>query len=710
MGALSRPGPQLGTRGQPEPRAAVSSAQPFGPWFLAFLKNELTPYPGRATLVARMTIAATLTMLIIMTFRLPGAAIAAYYTLLLSRESPTVTVRSALIVLVAYVLGATYTMLGVLLFIDYPLTHFLWVVVSVFLCFFVIKITTNYVAGAAFAFIITIAVPLWDTPLPTSALVVATLWTAGSVSVGLFCTVVVEYLFAGFEPADELHSGLVTRVTAVSAYLRQTALGNGNDKAYGRVQQLAIVGVSRLRRLAANLSPSNRSPERRSTTVSLVGRVVDLAAALEPLRPTLDAKERDRLVRLAEQLDTLLKQVGRQQPTAPPPVLDTSGEAPLVVELERTIGLLQLSLSSPGRDDAGTADPASATTQTTLVPDAFTNPEHLLFSLRGCLAAMLCYVVFNAIAWRGLSTSLATCVITALTSIGSSRQKQVLRLSGAACGGLLFGIGSQILILPMLDTIAGFAVLFVVVTVISAWISTSSPRLSYFGQQVALAFYLIHLQEFYPQTNLAIARDRVMGVALGLLMMWLVFDTLGSRPAAQVMRDLFASNLRLLAELARPWRNGQAANLAQLRELRDKVSANFGSVNAQADAVLFELGPERERDLQLREAILALQPKLRSIFLTEVALLQYRAEIRLEELAPEVLSAQTHFDQRVHQALVDTADAFAKRKSLPPGSEVEPALQDLERAILQAYGGKPTQRAQGILALSRSMSDQLAAL
>ena len=38
-------------------------------WFLQFLREELTPYPGRTALVARMMIAATLAMLISMTFR-----------------------------------------------------------------------------------------------------------------------------------------------------------------------------------------------------------------------------------------------------------------------------------------------------------------------------------------------------------------------------------------------------------------------------------------------------------------------------------------------------------------------------------------------------------------------------------------------------------------------------------------------------------------
>lgn len=56
--------------------------------------------------------------------------------------------------------------------------------------------------------------------------------------------------------------------------------------------------------------------------------------------------------------------------------------------------------------------------------------------------------------------------------------------------------------------------------------------MSYLGLQAALAFYLIHLSEFAPQLSLSVARDRLAGILLGLLVMWLVFDHLWAAPAA----------------------------------------------------------------------------------------------------------------------------------------------------------------------------------
>jgi multidrug resistance protein MdtO len=46
------------------------------------------------------------------------------------------------------------------------------------------------------------------------------------------------------------------------------------------------------------------------------------------------------------------------------------------------------------------------------------------------------------------------------------------------------------------------------------------------GVQIIVAFYLINLQEFREQISPSIARDRVIGILLGLLAMWLVFDQL----------------------------------------------------------------------------------------------------------------------------------------------------------------------------------------
>ena len=697
MGSLVVPGPKAGAKGSPRP-GPVSESPSFGRWFPEFLREELKPYPGRGRLMLRIVLAATLTTLAIVTFRVPGAAIGGYYTLLLPRDSPRATLRAAVTLLLAFALSLTYILLGAMLLVDYPLSHFLWVIGSFFLSFFALSIVTNYAAGSAFAVLIVLAVPTWDTPAPTALLVAANLWTAGSVALAAGVTVLVEYAFSLFETTDELQAGLDDRLATAEAYLTQGAEGQVQPDVERKLHQLAMVGVSRLRQLARSGGAAADETARRSTTVSLVGRLIDLLSSLQNAGQTGSGAQ-PRLVAMAKRIrDLRLSGRGNQQPPAMPGARPAIEKFPVLFELERTLDSLQLSLSrNPGV--LSPLDQAEPAAPPFFKADAFSNPAHLNFALRGCLAASLCYLILNAVAWPGLSTALLTCTITALTSIGSSRQKQLLRISGAVVGGLFFGIGSQILILPMLDSVVGFLVLLAVVTTIAAWFTTASPRISYFGSQIGLAFYLIQLRGPFPQTNLAIARDNVMGILLGLTMMWLAFDTLGSKPAAQVMSELFATNFKLMAQLAKPWPGGQPANLPQLRALRDSISQNFAAVNAQADAVLFEIGFDRKRSLALRQRLLGWQPRLRSIFLLEVALLQYRTQIAPQTLPRRILEAQTAFDGQV-SGLFEALAAEHTRDGAMKEQRTRQAFAELKEAIFDAYHGEPTARAQAILTLS----------
>jgi multidrug resistance protein MdtO len=257
----------------------------------------------------------------------------------------------------------------------------------------------------------------------------------------------------------------------------------------------------------------------------------------------------------------------------------------------------------------------------------------------------------------------------------------------------------------MLDTVAGFIVMFATVTGIAAWFLTSSPRLSYFGSQLALAFYFIQLRGPFPQTNLAIARDNIMGIMLGLVMMWLVFETLGAKPAVQVMRELFAENLHLMAEYGRPWPHGRLADLKKLRTLREKISQNFLAVNSQSDAVLFETGRSRNQSLAVRNRLRAWLPQLRSLFLLEVALMQYRLQVSLPNLPPLVLRAWIHFDGEVSALLEGIARAFRLEDRSYEAHAVKRAHSDLEHAILDAYHNQPTPLGRALLEVSAQLID-----
>ena len=130
-----------------------------GKWFWNFLKTELAPYPGRAWVVGRVTIAATLVMLVVMTFQIPSGFLGAIFTLFISRENPTATFVSGFKAIAAFMLATVYTLIGAAMFVADPLTHFLGVGVSLFVSFFLISITNDYGTAVAFGFTIAGAIP-----------------------------------------------------------------------------------------------------------------------------------------------------------------------------------------------------------------------------------------------------------------------------------------------------------------------------------------------------------------------------------------------------------------------------------------------------------------------------------------------------------------------------------------------------------------------
>ena len=627
-----------------------------GVWFWDFLKNELSPYPGRAWTVGRVVISATIVMVVVMTFQIPYGFLGAIYTMLLSRENPTVTLRSGVRTIISYVIASIYTVLGVMTMIDDPLTHFLWITISLFLAFYLIRVVPDYVTAVGFGFTLAGAIPLWDeTFLTVNQRTENTLWLGFSVVLGTVVTVAVEYVFRRVRPATDLNIGIEARLKSVESLLRQIAAGQHEFKVQKEIALYSSVGTSRLRRILLRSGYPPKFIVQMTAAVALLGRLMDLAASLQIVRSNQffvpEAGDRDRCLKLADQIAELERDVAARKLPKPLEIPSTIAPSalPLLPEMERTVVLMSHTFAGyrtlPG---LVLPPPIEGEHQHLFAADAFTNPDHLKFAIRGTLATLLAYTVYTAIAWPGLSTSIATCIITALSTIGSSRQKQFLRLGGAILGGFVLGMGAQVFVLPYLDSITGFTVLFAVVSGISAWIATSTPRLSYLGVQMALAFYLINLQEFAPQYSLAIARDRIVGVLLGLVCMWLVFDRLWVRDALQEMQDAFARNLRLLAELLElRGTQDKVEAIKQAIQLRDRINEGFNAVKAQADAVVFEFGPTRQRKLQIRNDMRRWQATLGTLLQVQITYLQYLFQLRLPDMPASITEAQTAFEKNL---------------------------------------------------------------
>jgi multidrug resistance protein MdtO len=508
------------------------------------------------------------------------------------------------------------------------------------------------------------------------------------IAVGAGATVVTEALYRIFDRSDPLLTFGDDLLLAVQQVAESIAAHQPPPKpVLARVLQYQMIGTGRLRTTLQRqgLDPTRRA--QRSALISLAGRLIGLAATLEPTPPEPGDDDAIRLRALSERLEVIRTELLESGVISPsPPVLEgqPSSRFPMLQEMERTVALMTEVFQHDEIVDGSQNAPGQDWWRALFLPDAFQNPEYLRFALAGCLAATVCYVLYNALDWPGLFPAVLTCIVTALGTIGTSLQAQLLRLGGFVAGGLVLGIAPQILILPGIDSIFGFALFFAAGTAIAAWFATSSPRLSYFGVQMALAFYFVNLQDFKFQTDLTVARDKVMGVLLGILAMGFIFNRLGTKSDAEQLQKLLVRNVRMLAQLGVcPVVPDRAIAVSQLSRLRTQINDNFASLESQTDAARFEFEfrHRREEDVAECERIQRAQPALRSIYLLELSLLSHRGRREIDaELTQHQNRALDHFLNEYSDELMHIA-AWIAHEEDPPARITDGSIRLLEQSF-----------------------------
>lgn len=688
-----------------QPAISEAPQQSAWRWFLDFLSKELMPYRGRGWTVGRMTIAATLVMIWIMVFSIPNAALGAYYTLLFSRDSARATVGSVIRSISAVGASLLYVTLTVRLFAGEPFLHFMWVAGTLFITFFLISALSEYLAGTAFGFLAVTSIGAWDFPANTDTLFANTLWTGLAILVGAAITIAVELPVRYLHPSDEFLDRLVGRIKSVEDALRCFAENCPMERRpRQQLEQYAMVGTAALRQLLARSSRRSEDIQELSAIVALTGRLVDLTAHVLATQETFPEPERPGFRQAANRLAEIRSALEAKNRRAIAEMNTKSEGAPsgsFLADIQTTIERFPEVYF--GRQTFAAYLPSALDfdqPKRLFKEDAFTNVDHIHFALKGALAALTCYLLYNSVEWRGLNTSLATCMVTALTTVGSSRQKQILRVAGAILGGIVLGMTSQVFLLPHMDGIGTYTLLFAAVTAIAAWIATSSPRLSYAGVQTALAFYFTQLRVFGPQTSLTVARDDVMGILFGLLVMWMIFDRIWVKDSAKDLVEMFASNIRRLAHFDQMVNTGEVrSTIDRVRRERAAIQASFEQARDLSGALAFEFGEGWQRKIEMRDHVRRWQPQMRTYHLLQVALTQYRLETGNLKVGPAAEKALGE-SERILSLLADWEELRQSGEGFQARQQIEEEIARFEQERNQSPPEEPSNQP---VKLARSM-------
>jgi multidrug resistance protein MdtO len=598
------------------------------------LSAELAPYTGRMAGSLRTALAAAIAVSIMLPLQMQGIGNGLYMLLLVSYEQPRLTLRTGLRELIMQLSGIIAALVLIQASGNAPMARVLGVAVFTFMSSFIVRAGRAPAIGFPFCVFSATTLSFWELHLPEKTLIQMSLWPVASGAVAIACAVAIEHLLHVRDPIKRLWQEIDIRLDAVEQLLRlyaRSANREQSEPAVRAVTRLAFAGQTKMQALVEEMGERGDFP-RAPLVIPMFARLVDLVASLGRQSTLFDAAECARFGRAADVCAALRE---RRHPSGETPERVRVGEqTKLLDQIEETLDEIA---TAPEIEQPEPHWQRPEPSDSGLLADAFTNSEYLYFSLRVSLCATLCYVLYNALQWPGLSTAVPTVLITSLGTTGAIKQKQFFRFIGSAIGGVVLGIGAVVFLFPYMDSVTPLVVLVSVVMFASAWIARS-PHLGYAGMQMGFAFCLIALSGLSTPVDLSPARDRVAGVGLALIVMWFVFDRTAAVQTTAAMRATLARLLRSVARLLRT--NASApdrrALIVQSNGLRALIANELSTIRKLAEAVPYEFGTDREHELRVSDGILEVTLGAASLTLNVFAMLhdeEYEGAVNEERLA-----------------------------------------------------------------------------
>jgi len=218
--------------------------------------------------------------------------------------------------------------------------------------------------------------------------------------------------------------------------------------------------------------------------------------------------------------------------------------------------------------------------------DAFTNLEHVHYALKTTAAAVFCYLLYSLLDWPGIHTCFLTCYIVSLGTTAESVEKLSLRIAGCLIGAAA-GIAAIVYLVPSLTSIGGLLATVFLAALASGYVAAGSARISYAGFQIAFAFFLCVIQGAGPSFDMVTARDRVIGILVGIFVVYFLFTHLWPVSVCRRIDPAIASVLKRLDALAK------TVDSREQRVLASEIQASIAAVETDIDLARYEPLPMR---------------------------------------------------------------------------------------------------------------------
>jgi multidrug resistance protein MdtO len=638
------------------------------PW-LERIWQDLQPTPGRLSKTLRMTLASILVLVLMLVLQMPYIAYGLYFIFLIGRESPSVSLRTAFVLVVTIMLVVVAEMSVVIVSDNDPMARVLSVAIVTFVGGMILVSTSLPSLGGAIGFIYCVVIGFWEHQAPEDTLVKNSLRLVAAFAMAAACCVAVEYLFGGRSPADRLEDQFRIRYQALQEMFRLYAQEEVSPKqrldAAARVSRIAVAGPAGMMDLYNHIVDRNLDtgnlPIGTRVHITMLAELMDDSAAFGLQSETRDdPKFRQRCARIAEQCGRLIPAAIPQSEKRLEPGPQTTNS--LLDRVEVTIHSILVMPVDLGAAKNRELAVLPSRKIPFLIPGAIRDKDNIAFALKISLCATLCYIVYNAIDWPGISTSVTTVMVTGLSTTAAMKQRFTLRILGSLLGGLILGLGTIAFLFPHMDSITSLIILVGAIAFAASWIS-GGPRFNYLGIQVAFAFYLVALLDFSAATELAPARDRFIGILFALVVMWFVLDQVWPVRTVTAMRRVLASVLSSGASLFLLIDNVKQRDqlLRETESLRDRLAKNVSALRTMSEVVEYEFGVDREQHVRSSELILQISITAAALIWNQVAVLHDEQGIDFFA-EPDLVEMR----RKLADHLNVMAGAIARKTGFPP--------------------------------------------
>jgi multidrug resistance protein MdtO len=596
---------------------------------------------------------------------------------LITKEDTATTVIGSFLGIIGVTVGLSMSLLALEISMDIPWLRLCFIILYLFGGLFLKRVITIEGLGSAIGIPAAMAMMLPDIMPPDPEVTVEfILWVWCCAAIGLSVNAIVQLLLSSGDPLKLLRRELDSRILAVETALCRLAGEIAAETPVPSLNSLAIAGMSRPLELLKTASIVHRWARERheglSALITLTDRLVTSAIALETLKPDSDTDIcRKRLLNAADCCGHMRRALQSwETPSQKEWATSASGRACHTLSPLSDIDLTleDIGLSVKNLAEAQYRPIASAGKFRLFVPDAFDNPDYVHFAIKGSLAAFICYLALIGFDYPGIYTSVITCFVVSLSTIGAANQKGILRFGGSAVGGFM-GIIALVYLFPNIDSIGGYWVVFGAGTAIAAWVTFGSPRIWYGGYQIGLAFYKAIMQRFGPAFYLKVVRDRLVGIFFGLVVFGIIEHFLWPVRASDAMRSRLAEIFRSLSELARAQTDGAAQPMSSdvLDSWRLLISEKFANIQVLIESSKFELGNSNPDEIQ------KLTGEAQIVFILFLELARLKQDMATTKMAP----AAVELNSAIAKAL-QTFEAYVAEGSAPSDYNLDGVTEALQ--------------------------------